>query len=58
MQYSTSKKMKKAKKKMVSKSSIKLSGLTRGKTYYVRVRGWKKKNGKKVYGKWSKVKRV
>ncbi|MBO6108894.1 MAG: hypothetical protein J6P16_05780 [Eubacterium sp.] len=33
-----------------------VSGLTVGKTYYVRVRAYNKVDGKKIYGKWSKVK--
>ena len=28
------------------------------KTYYVRVRAYRKKSGKKLYGKWSKIKKV
>lgn len=34
------------------------SGLTKGKTYYVRVRAYEKINGKTVYGGWSDVKKV
>lgn len=34
------------------------SGLKKGKTYYVRVRAYKKSSGKKIYGKWSKVKKI
>lgn len=58
LQYSTNKKMKKAKKVSAGKASVMLTGLRKGKAYYVRIRAWKKKNGKKVYGKWSKIKRV
>ncbi len=32
--------------------------VTKKKTYYVRVRAYRKKSGKKLYGKWSKVKKV
>lgn len=35
-----------------------LRGLKRGTIYYVRIRAYKKVSGKKVYGKWSKVKKV
>lgn len=38
--------------KSVSKT---VSGLTKGKTYYVKVRAYKTVNGKKVYGLYSKV---
>lgn len=34
------------------------SGLSKGKTYYVRVRAYKKVDGKKSYGKWSSVQKV
>lgn len=35
-----------------------ISKLSKGKTYYVRVRAYKKADGKKYYGAWSKVKKV
>lgn len=35
-----------------------IKGLKKGKIYYVRVRAYNKKAGKKVYGKWSKVKKI
>ena len=35
-----------------------IRGLEKGKTYYVRVRAYKKVSGKKLYGKWSKVKKI
>ena len=35
-----------------------ITGLTKGKTYYVRVRTWKKSDGKKYYSVWSKEKTV
>lgn len=40
------------------KKSFGLSGLKSGKTYYVRIRAYKKVNGKKYYGAWSKIKAV
>ena len=35
-----------------------ISGLTKGKTYYVKVRAYKTVNGRKVYGLYSSVKKV
>ncbi|MCD7746702.1 MAG: InlB B-repeat-containing protein [Lachnospiraceae bacterium] len=35
-----------------------LKNMTKNKTYYVRIRAYKKINGKKVYGAWSTVKSV
>ncbi|MCD7746701.1 MAG: InlB B-repeat-containing protein [Lachnospiraceae bacterium] len=35
-----------------------LKNMTKNKTYYVRIRAYKKINGKKVYGSWSAVKSV
>jgi hypothetical protein len=58
VQYSTDKKFKKSKKKTVSTNKATLSKLKKGKKYYVRVRAYKTSNGKKVYGKWSAVKKV
>ncbi len=62
IQISTNKKFKKNKKtvtvakKKATKKTIKK--LKSKKKYYVRVRAYKVINGKKVYGKWSKVKTV
>lgn len=58
LQYSQNKKMKKCKTITTRKNTITLHGLTKNKTYYVRVRAWKCKNTKKVYGKWSKQKKL
>lgn len=58
LQYGRNKKMKKAKKINVAKTSVSLAGLKRGKSYYIRVRAWKKQKGRKVYGKWSKIKMI
>lgn len=38
--------------------SVKVTGLTRGKTYHLRLRGYKTVSGKKVYSGWSAVKKV
>lgn len=35
-----------------------ITGLSKGKTYYVRMRAYKKVNGKKYYGAWSSVKKI
>ena len=61
LQYSKSKKFKKAKtKKMTSykKKSRKVTKLSKKKTYYVRVRTYKTVKGKKYYSAWSKAKKV
>lgn len=58
IQYSTVKSMKNAKKAVVASTSSTIKNLKSGKTYYVRVRGYKVINGKKVYSKYSAVKAV
>ena len=58
--YSTDKKFKKAvTKKNTAKTSYTISKLKKGKTYYVRIRAYKiDSTGKKVYGKYSSVKKA
>ncbi len=59
--YSTSKKFTKktTKNKNVKGTSATLKNLKRGKTYYVKARAYKKDSaGKKVYGAYSKVKKL
>ncbi len=57
--YAANKKFKSAKKKITSKTTITLTKLKKGKTYHVRVRAYKlDSKGKKVYGKWSNIKKV
>lgn len=61
IQYAMNKKFTKKKKAVTAaaKSSSKvIKGLKAKKTYYVRIRAFKKQNGKKIYGKWSSVKKV
>jgi hypothetical protein len=61
IQYALNKKFTKGKKtKTVSGifNSKTLTGLKKGKTYYVRVRGYNNTSDGKKYGKWSKVKKV
>lgn len=58
----TDRKMKKNRKtatvKGAAKVRLKMKKLKSRKTYYVKVRGWCSRNGKKVYGAWSKIKKV
>lgn len=61
VQIATNKKFSKNKKTLkVSKKStkVKIKKLKAKKVYYVRVRSYKKVNGKKVYSKWSTVRKV
>lgn len=61
IQYSTSSSFKSYKSKTVTgKSNISkvITGLTKGKTYYVRVRSYKTYNGKKYFSTWSAKKKV
>ncbi len=61
VQIATNKKFSKNKKTFkVSKKStkVKIKKLKTKKVYYVRVRSYKKVNGKKVYSKWSTVRKV
>ena len=59
LQYSTDKKFKKKTSMYIKKSqnSTKIKKLKSGKTYYVRVRAYKKFGKTKVYGSYSKVKK-
>ena len=58
LQYATSKKFKAKKTKSTTKTKYTVKKLKKKKTYYVRVRAYTLSNGKKVYGKWSSVKKV
>lgn len=58
IQYATNKKFKKAKKKTVKSTFVTLKRLKKKKTYFIRVRTYKIADGKRVYGKWSSVKKV
>lgn len=55
--YATNKKFKGQKTVTTRKLSCTLKKLKKNKRYYVRVRAYKLSDGKKVYGKWSTVKR-
>lgn len=60
VQYSTNKKFskKKTKTKFCKNTKCTLQKLKKKKTYYVRVRAYKLSGKKKVYGSWSKVKKI
>ena len=61
LQYSTNKKFKNTKSitiKSNKTTSKKITNLKKGKTYYVRICAYKVSNGKKVYGKYSSVKKI
>lgn len=56
--YSTSKNFTKAKKKIVYKNRTTIPGLKSGKTYYVKVRAFQKKEGTRIYGAFSSSKKL
>ena len=56
--YKLGKKTKYKTVKSGKKVSLKIRKLASGKKYTVKVRAWKKVNGKKYYGKWSKAKKI
>lgn len=58
VQYSLNKKFKKAKKVRTKKGKYTIKKLKKKKRYYIRVRAYKKSGKKKVYGTWSKVKKI
>lgn len=59
IQYALNKKFTKKKKtKLIKKNKITIKNLKKKKTYYFRVRAYKLNGKKKVYGKWSKVKKI
>ena len=58
LQYALNKKFKKKKSVQTKKTKYTIKKLKKNKTYYIRVRAYKMNGRKKVYGKWSKVKKV
>lgn len=58
IQYSNKKNFKVKKSRTISKNSYTIRKLKKKKTYYIRVRAYKLSGKKKVYGAWSKVKKV
>lgn len=58
VQYSLSKKFKKAKTKTVTANKITIRSLKRKKTYYVKIRSFARNEKTKTYSSWSKVKKI
>ena len=58
IEYSTNRKFKNSKTIQMKKTTATVKKLKKNKKYYVRVRGYKQNDGEKVYGKWSKVKKI
>ncbi len=56
--YSTSKKWKNKKQKLIKKNKAVIKNLKKKKTYYFRVRAYRLEGTKKVYGAWSGVKKI
>ncbi len=56
--YSTSKKWKGKKQKLISKNKAVIKKLKKKRTYYFRVRAYRLEGRKKVYGAWSSVKKI
>lgn len=56
VQYSVKKNFKKATTRKLKKNKLTVKKLKKNKTYYVRVRAYKKINGKMNYSKWSATK--
>ena len=58
LHYALNKKFKKKKSIQTKKTKYTIKKLKKKKTYYIRVRAYKMNGRKKVYGKWSTVKKV
>ncbi len=58
IQYASNKKLKKKKSKLTTETKFTVKKLKKKKTYYFRVRAYKLNGKKKVYGKWSGVKKI
>ena len=58
LQYALNKKFKKKKSVQTKKTKYTIKKLKKKKTYYIRVRAYKMNGRKKVYGKWSTVKKI
>ena len=58
IKYSTSKKYIGYYTKLVKKNIYKFKKLSSNKKYYFKVRAYVKQDGRRIYGKWSKSKKV
>lgn len=60
LNYSTSKKFEKegSKKKLIKRNQIVVKNLKNKKTYYFRIRAYKLDGTKKIWGKWSEIRKV
>lgn len=58
VEYAANSKFKKSKKVVSKGTSITIKKLQKKKTYYIRVRAYRMVNGKRLYGKYSKVKKI
>ena len=58
IRYCVNKKFQGYTTKNTKKRNVTIKKLKKNKTYYVKARAYKKVNGMKTYGKWSKVKKV
>ena len=58
IQYAPNKKFKKVKSQTVRSTSVTIKKLKKEKTYFIRVRSYRVIDGRKMYGKWSSVKKV
>ncbi len=56
IKYAKNRKFKKAKTKMTTSINVVIKRLGKGKKYYFKAQAYKKVNGRKVYGAWSRVK--
>lgn len=58
LQCADNRKLKKKKRKQISKTKYVIKKCKKRKTYYIRIHAYKLDGKKKVYGNWSKVKKV
>lgn len=58
LKFATKKSFKAAKTKATKATTVKLKGLKKKKTYYLKVRAYAYVAGKKVYGKYSQIKKI
>ena len=56
--YSTSKKWKKKTQKLTANMKVEIKRLKKKKTYYFRVRAYRKDGSRKVYGAWSSTRKI